>query len=301
MVRPAGGMPLAARTPTAGPLPVVDVLSAALHGGTPPQRIHVLQRSNSDSSDSDSDAMLLARREPVARGVRSASETLRGSLNPASPVRSSVSSAASSTGSGKTTVHSTVVPVRRSVQMKERVSSDGSRKWRVLDSQSGSKLFGVNIGESGPKVMCSTGAILWSVLPYVAAGIDTARAKILHKNGSPFFVVLAAQRWAPRIERKAYGHVHALPHVKRAPELAIEIHGDSLGKRFQVVGYDGSGGPAHIIASARRSTRFQNMTFGGVEEVAVWDVDVEANVDSAMVSSVLFVLNDWELRPPSHS
>lgn len=297
----------------------VSALDAALHGGTPPHQFEAFIRSAPDSdSDTETEGPLVApghavnvadrpRNIPMSahlRSGKSASTALYplSRSNPPSPAQSSTSSS-SSVGSQvvRPTILCTVLPVRRKLEILERISSDSSRKFRVRDPTSGAKLFSIDRGESGPCVRCSSGAVLWSVLPYSHGGTESARGRILHKNGSSFFVVMAAHRWAPRIERRAYGHLHALPHIKRTPELALEVRADSLGKRFQVFGRDSSSNTRHVITSGKRSTRFQKVKEGGVREVAVWEVDVEANVDAAMMSAMVVVLNEWEVRPPATS
>lgn len=309
---------VASNIPVANPT-AVSALDAALHGGTPPHQFEVFMRAAPDSdSENEPEAPHAAsartvnastrmRDMPMSVNLRSGkSSSPAGHLSygstTSSPSQSSSSSSSSmSSQSARPTILCTVLPVRRKLEILERISSNSSRKFRVRDPTSGAKLFSVDKGENGPCVRCSSGAVLWSVLPYSHGGMESARGRILHKNGSSFYVVMAAHRWAPRIERRAYGHVHAMPHIKRTPELALEVRGDSIGKRFQVFGLDGKGKSKQIVSSGKRSTRFQKVKEGGVREVAVWEIDVEANVDSAMVSAMVIVLNEWEVRPPATS
>ena len=228
-------------------------------------------------SDSDSDAENRARTAPRAA---------------ASPALSASSSEESDA------IHepiSTVCDTPRTVELRER-SSSPPRRFRARDPHTNTKLFTIG-GEQVPGdlscVRCRSGAPLWRIQP-----APHPRTRILRKYGSPYYIALGATQWARHLERRAHGYVHAAPHLKRSPALAIEVRGDALGKLFRVLGIDGNN--TLSLATCRRSTKFVPVD-GVVREVSRWTLHIEKNVDCTMIAAVVAVLEEWSTVGPQNS
>lgn len=265
--------------------PPLSVLHAALHGGLPPP----LLAAFTAEFDSDSDNEEQSQQRVMVRSTVPPTCIPR-ELPPTSSAASSTSSSSSSSSKKATCA---VLDAPREILLRERShpSAQGGRRFCARDSPTSDRLFSIEVKADGAGVcvVCNDGMALWSVLAANSHGAS-ARSRILRKESSPYYIVLGAQHWATHIERRALGYLHALPHLRRAPALALEVLGDALAKRFTILGRDAQ--QISTLAHAKRSTKLAQVR-GVVRELSSWHVCVERNVDCTMVAAVVYVLEEW--------
>lgn len=253
----------------------LTALQAALHGGIKPAMLRTWSTINDPDSSSDEDAN-------THINSHGNSATPRGSIS------------ASSSENSDLRVHEpvcTVLDIPRTIELRERASPGTPRRFRGRDKSDSTRLFTItplnpdsNNNETGC-IQCRSGTPLWNVL--LSRYPNT---RILRKYGSPYYIALHGKHWAKHSKKVALGYLHAAPHLKRQPVLAIEIHGDSLGKNFNVLGRDTD--KLVSLATGRRSTKLSTVN-GTVKELANWTAQIEKNVDCSMIAALIFVIDEW--------
>lgn len=258
----------------------LTALQAALHGGLRPAMLRTWDTINDSDSSSDE--------EPSNGNLRSNGVTARGAISTSSSENSDLR------------IHEpvcTVLDIPRTIELRERTSPGLPRRFRGRDKGDKTRLFTISPldpashnNETGC-IQCRSGTPLWNVL---LTRYPNTNTRILRKYGSPYYIALHDKHWTKHAKKVALGYVHAAPHLKRQPVLAVEIHGDSLGKTFNVLGRDN--GKLVSLASCRRSTKLVNVnssTGGMVRELANWTAQIEKNVDCSMIAALIFVIDEW--------
>lgn len=290
----------------------LSALQAALHGGLPPAMLRNWITHTDSDSDSDNEHIITARSIPISARAHSRSRSIPTPAPTPPPLEnhrspgsvSSTDSEGSGTSSRVREPVCSVLDAPRTVVLRERSGASGSsgyptpaRSFRVREGTNGRIMNVTPRDDALACVSCRSGVGLWSV--YTSRH---ARARVLRRHGSPYFVVLGATHWKRHLERAAQGYLHAEPHLKRAPALAIEVVGDKLGKVFRILGRDANATVS--LATARRATKLEEKAYGAgvrVQKLASWTIQMEKNVDCAMITAVVYVIEEWCTKPPTDS
>lgn len=160
--------------------------------------------------------------------------------------------------------------------------SNGRRRYRVVSPYPAA----IPNAHYEAKVRDARANDLWTVI----AG-KSERTKYLHKTGSPFHIALHRKNWLKLLQKAAHGFVarHSQPSVH-----FLTITADSLSKRFSI--YSVANNTHSVVATAKRSTSFVRDRDGVLFECAQWSLTVEPQVDTALMSALIAVLEQWTLE-----
>lgn len=158
-------------------------------------------------------------------------------------------------------------------------------RWRVRDARD-RRRYRVVCGEAAGKgdvaVNDARGRCVWRV----AAG-RSERERCLRKPGSAYRILLFRKSWTSHLPKEVIGVAHY--DGEASGKQVFSVAADAVGRLFRVVNDASSA----TLAECTRGSRIERLIDGTYDELTCWKASIESNVDTALVTAIVSVLEEW--------